>query len=165
VDTIRADDPICFQQPAVEDCAVLTETRYGRVPEQIDSTLCCPVNHFLVKNGSPHTDPTLPRKPRFHRSRLVQEANSTEWLALARIYRNAQLTKRRQCARHQSFSARFVDRRLCAVSDCDLEAFPSRSDGHGQSCWASSCHYYVYPSPHELSDHRERISGPNIIPS
>jgi hypothetical protein len=163
VDAIRADDPICFQQPTIEDHSVLTEARYGRVPPQIDSTLCCPINHLLVKDRSPHTGATLPRKPCFHRSRLVQESNSSEWLAIARIYRDTQFAKRRQCAGHQPFATRFVDGRFCAVRECDLKSSFSCSDGRGQTGGSASDDQHTLALPHEISVPRNSIPAARPI--
>jgi hypothetical protein len=71
-------------------------------------------------------------KTGFGRRSVFHEANAVKWKTVADVRGDTEAGQRRHAVGHEALAARFVDRRLRAIGDHNLEAAPARSDRRGQ---------------------------------
>src|SRR5260370_17122095 len=71
------------------------------------------------------------------------------------------LAQRPQGARHEPFSTRFVDRRLCTVRHGNVKTLHSRGDCCSQSCWPPSYDQHTRTVPHLFSLESLLLAAPN----
>ena len=91
-----------------------------------------------MQNRPPDSVAGSVREIRLDQSVLVLEANAAKWHCFPRTYTDTELPKRCQPIRHDAFAARFVDRRLRAVSDGDVESRLPSCNRSRQSGWTTT---------------------------
>src|SRR5438552_4568429 len=151
VDSIGADDPFCLEDRIAKDDAVGAQTSDWRVPEESDSALLRPVDHSLVEDCSTHSESAGTRKASFHRSCSIYKSDCAKNPAIVWPNPHAKLAQRRHCARHESFTASFVNGRFCSVCNRNSKTLHSRGDGRRQSCRAPANDQHTSAFPHVIS--------------
>jgi len=91
------------------------------------------------------------RKVSLYRSLGIDKSDSAKNPAIVWPNRHAKLAQRRHCARHESFTASFVNGRLCAVCNGNSKTLHSRGDGRRQSCRAPANDQHTSAFPHLIS--------------
>jgi len=91
------------------------------------------LGHDAMQRSAPNSEATLgPMKQRIRTVIIAEEANTTESTRLIQRDVNAELFKRRNAIREQTFAARLIDRGLVAVDNYDTESTLACSDRGGE---------------------------------
>jgi hypothetical protein len=88
MDAVRADNPLCFNQPCPYNRAVTEKPRNGGAPQQLHPTLLCALDQFPMENNSPHSDAALARKLRLSKGRPVDKSNVLKALPVSSLNAN-----------------------------------------------------------------------------
>ncbi len=91
-----------------------------------------------MQNRPPDSVAVSLREIRLYQTVLVYEANAAKWHCLPRAYTDTELPKRCQPIRHDALTARFIERRLCAVSNDDGESRLPSCNRSRQSGWTTT---------------------------
>jgi hypothetical protein len=99
-----------------------------RIPQQSDAQLLRSLNHFSVQQPPPHADALAKWKTSVDFNAFVDKANPAKRKSFLSVDRYAKLAKNAKRIRHQTFAARFIDRRLNAVRHHNGEPSLARGD-------------------------------------
>ena len=101
------------------------------------------IRHDAVQMGAPDSVRGSARKPGLGGCAAAHEANAAEGIRFAVGDLDAELVQSLNSIRHQSFAARLVDRRNCAVRHHHAQTVTACGNGGGQAGRSTADHEYV----------------------
>ena len=126
--TVRADHPSAAHSLSADSDRTGIERVHRRRPSHCDTVRQRALNEQLMQYRAPNTQTMPLRKAGRGRGSVFQETDAVKWEAVADGRDDAEEGERRHCVGHEAFATSFIDRRLRAIGDDNLEAAPSRRD-------------------------------------
>ena len=141
--TIRADDPLCVDQPARRLYAILHNSGHRSVPQKLDPALPGPLHQSLMESGAPNSNSPPLRERSGDLIATLHETNSAKRIAAQIVCGYTQSSQGRLSFRQQSLTAWLIDGRLGTICHDCVQSFLPGSNGRCQPSGTSPNHEYV----------------------